>query len=124
MNITNLVGREISIVVVLCQSEGHVRSFVLRLLGILLSVEDGMFVVRHGKVFKTLITQVSKMSCITPDEYTQVVRKGDVIDFCARCVEKVGISHEHSRELGEVLVAGDYRGHYSHGINRLGMLVA
>ncbi|KAA0200645.1 malate dehydrogenase [Fasciolopsis buskii] len=82
-----------------------------------------MFVVRHGKVFKTLITQVSKMSCITPDEYTQVVRKGDVIDFCARCVEKVGISHEHSRELGEVLVAGDYRGHYSHGINRLAMYV-
>lgn len=63
------------------------------------------------------------MSCITPDEYTQVVRKQDVVDFCARCVEKVGISHEHSRELGEVLVAGDYRGHYSHGINRLGMLV-
>ncbi|TPP67501.1 malate dehydrogenase [Fasciola gigantica] len=79
-----------------------------------------MFSLRRVNIFRTAFIRSANMSCVTPDEYTHVVRKEDVVDFCARCVEKVGISSEHSRVLGEVLVAGDYRGHYSHGINRLG----
>ncbi|THD18712.1 malate dehydrogenase [Fasciola hepatica] len=82
-----------------------------------------MFSLRRVNIFRTAFIRSANMSCVTPDEYTHVVRKEDVVDFCARCVEKVGISSEHSRVLGEVLVAGDYRGHYSHGINRLAMYV-
>ncbi|VDP91052.1 unnamed protein product [Echinostoma caproni] len=82
-----------------------------------------MLCLRRSNFLYAAFRQVSSMSCVTPDEYTQVVRKEDMIKFCASCVEKVGVSHEQSRELGEVLVAGDYRGHYSHGINRLEMYV-
>lgn len=40
-----------------------------------------------------------------------------------RCMEAVGTETKHAVQLSEVLVAGDYRGHYSHGLNRIGMYV-
>lgn len=60
------------------------------------------------------------MSCKTPNEYKIVIEQNEVIDFCKRCMVKVGVSEGHSKALAEVLSAGDYRGHYSHGFNRLG----
>ncbi|KAF8572496.1 hypothetical protein P879_00509 [Paragonimus westermani] len=63
------------------------------------------------------------MSCVTPDEYTCVISREEVIDFCVRCMEKVSVCPSHSKSLANVLVAGDYRGHYSHGLNRLEMYV-
>ncbi|TGZ73286.1 hypothetical protein CRM22_001608 [Opisthorchis felineus] len=64
-----------------------------------------------------------RMSCVTPAEYTRVIKVEDVIQFCMRCLEKVGVNKDHCGALAEVLVAGDHRGHYSHGINRLEMYV-
>jgi len=32
----------------------------------------------------------------------------------------VGTQAHHARSLAEVLVEGDHRGHYSHGLNRMG----
>lgn len=32
----------------------------------------------------------------------------------------VGTQPHHARSLAEVLVEGDHRGHYSHGLNRMG----
>lgn len=32
----------------------------------------------------------------------------------------VGTKPHHARSLAEVLVEGDHRGHYSHGLNRMG----
>lgn len=36
---------------------------------------------------------------------------------------QTGTKKEHAAELADVLVAADYRGHYSHGLNRLGNIV-
>ncbi|CAH8508524.1 unnamed protein product [Dicrocoelium dendriticum] len=63
------------------------------------------------------------MSCTTPSEYTYVIDKDEALRFCVRCLEKVGVTKTHSTELSEVLITGDLRGHYSHGLNRLEMYV-
>ena len=36
------------------------------------------------------------------------------------CLKAVGAKESHAEDLADVLVAGDHRGHYSHGLNRLG----
>lgn len=43
--------------------------------------------------------------------------------FIERCMRAVGTPKEHCRALSQVLVAGDARGHFSHGLNRLEMYV-
>lgn len=52
-----------------------------------------------------------------------VVPKEDVILFIVRCMQKAGCSAPHSRALAYTLAEGDYRGHFSHGVNRLEMYV-
>lgn len=44
----------------------------------------------------------------------------EVINFIERCMTCVGTKGKHAAELAAVLVAADYRGHFSHGLNRLG----
>ncbi|CAK8696629.1 unnamed protein product [Clavelina lepadiformis] len=39
------------------------------------------------------------------------------------CLKAVGAKESHAEDLADVLVAGDHRGHYSHGLNRLDMYV-
>lgn len=52
-----------------------------------------------------------------------VVPKEEMQAFIVRCMRKVGTDDAHAEALAEVLVAGDYRGHFSHGLNRLQMYV-
>uniref|UniRef100_A0A023GMG3 Malate dehydrogenase n=1 Tax=Amblyomma triste TaxID=251400 RepID=A0A023GMG3_AMBTT len=52
-----------------------------------------------------------------------VVSKQEIEAFIVRCMRKVGTDKAHAESLAEVLVAGDYRGHFSHGLNRLQMYV-
>lgn len=40
--------------------------------------------------------------------------------FCVDCMTTVGASQAHAVALADVLVEADRRGHYSHGLNRLG----
>ncbi|KAK6188463.1 hypothetical protein SNE40_004632 [Patella caerulea] len=47
----------------------------------------------------------------------------DVQRFIEECMVKVGTSPKHAKYLATNLVAADYRGHYSHGLNRLDMYV-
>ena len=44
----------------------------------------------------------------------------EVESFVERCMKAVGTPEDHARSLAKVLVAGDSRGHFSHGLNRLG----
>ncbi|XP_055344795.1 uncharacterized oxidoreductase YjmC-like [Paramacrobiotus metropolitanus] len=52
-----------------------------------------------------------------------VVPSAEATSFIQRCMEKVGTHPEHARQLADVLVMGDHRGHFSHGLNRLDMYV-
>ncbi|KAH7936829.1 hypothetical protein HPB49_005675 [Dermacentor silvarum] len=48
-----------------------------------------------------------------------VVSRKEVEAFITRCMRKVGTDKTHAEALANVLVTGDYRGHFSHGLNRL-----
>lgn len=53
------------------------------------------------------------------DQY-KCVAVNEVESFVERCMSAVGTPLEHCKALAQVLVAGDARGHFSHGLNRLG----
>ena len=55
------------------------------------------------------------------DEHKCVTVK-EAESFIERCMRAVGTPEQHCRALAQVLVAGDFRGHFSHGLNRLGEL--
>ncbi|KAI4901725.1 hypothetical protein NFI96_010951 [Prochilodus magdalenae] len=49
--------------------------------------------------------------------------QSEVQTFIEHCMLAVGTRASHARSLAEVLVEGDMRGHYSHGLNRLDLYV-
>lgn len=53
------------------------------------------------------------------DKY-YLIRKDDMEDFMERCMLAVGTRKDHARSLASCLITADYRGHFSHGLNRLG----
>lgn len=52
-----------------------------------------------------------------------LVSREDMKSFMVRCMEKVNTCRSHAEALADVLVTGDYRGHFSHGLNRLQMYI-
>ncbi|XP_013772479.1 uncharacterized protein LOC106457588 [Limulus polyphemus] len=54
---------------------------------------------------------------------SRVVSVPEIRCFMERCMTKVGTRESDAKALAEVLVAGDNRGHFSHGLNRLEMYV-
>ena len=54
-----------------------------------------------------------------------LVNRLEAIEFAIRALTcpTVGAKPEHARAIGECLVGGDYRGHFSHGLQRLGEIL-
>ncbi|VDM41204.1 unnamed protein product [Toxocara canis] len=52
-----------------------------------------------------------------------VVAKKELRVFILDCLEAVGCDAIHCEQLADILIYSDYRGHYSHGINRLHVYV-
>ncbi|XP_062277392.1 uncharacterized oxidoreductase YjmC-like, partial [Scomber scombrus] len=52
-----------------------------------------------------------------------LISHSELQGFIERCMTAVGTKPHHARSLAEVLVEGDHRGHYSHGLNRMDMYV-
>ncbi len=52
----------------------------------------------------------------------QLVAIEEVRLFVHRCMEAVGVPGSHASVVADVLIAADTRGHFSHGLNRLGNL--
>ena len=50
----------------------------------------------------------------------RAVFPGEVRSFAQSCLIRAGATEEHAASLAELLVAADTRGHFSHGLNRLG----
>ena len=42
--------------------------------------------------------------------------------FVKECIAAAGASLSHATDMADLLVAADNRGHFSHGLNRLGKL--
>ncbi|CAK9304652.1 unnamed protein product [Gordionus sp. m RMFG-2023] len=49
----------------------------------------------------------------------KLIGKNEIHDFIIDCMTSVGTSEKHSKALADLLYTADYRGHFSHGINRL-----
>jgi LDH2 family malate/lactate/ureidoglycolate dehydrogenase len=49
-----------------------------------------------------------------------VVPVEEISRFIKEVMMAVGTVQEHAEQMADLLVAADYRGHYSHGLNRLG----
>ena len=49
-----------------------------------------------------------------------LVEKDEMENFMERCMLAAGSKPEHAKSLAACLIAGDNRGHFSHGLNRLG----
>ena len=69
-----------------------------------------------GKLFKVFHRSVAT----TPSEI--YVSRTEAESFIKRCMIAVETNPKHAEQLAQCLVAADYRGHYSHGLNRLGLL--
>ena len=48
-----------------------------------------------------------------------LVSLAEAESFMERCMVAVGAKKSHAKDLATLLVCADYRGHYSHGMNRL-----
>lgn len=64
--------------------------------------------------------QIPNPSPSPPSLCRCLISKAEVQGFIERCMVAVGTKPHHARSLAEVLVEGDHRGHYSHGLNRMG----
>ena len=53
----------------------------------------------------------------------ELVKVQEVSAFVQRCMCRIGTNPDHAKQLAELLVAADSRGHFSHGLNRLGKLI-
>jgi len=49
-----------------------------------------------------------------------LVAKAEVTAFIERCMVSAGTKPAHAKALADNLTMADYRGHFSHGLNRLG----
>jgi len=80
----------------------------------------------RGQLCRSLLRPVwstAKAPCaknIGSDAGGILVAKPEVTAFIERCMVAVGTKPEHAKPLADNLTMADYRGHFSHGLNRLG----
>lgn len=74
--------------------------------------------------FKSTTTnQSSGMATKLLDTDTPIIPLAEAKRFIRDCMEAVGTPRNHAEALGDLLVEADYRGHYSHGMNRLELYI-
>uniref|UniRef100_A0A0R3RS37 Malate/L-lactate dehydrogenase n=1 Tax=Elaeophora elaphi TaxID=1147741 RepID=A0A0R3RS37_9BILA len=76
----------------------------------------------RSKIFNCMIN-LNRNVTTTMDEDDKIIAVQEVTRYMVDCMVKTGTSKGHAQQLADVLVAADIRGHYSHGLNRLGMYV-
>lgn len=52
----------------------------------------------------------------------KIISREEMHSFIKRSMVAVGTNASHAETLADVLLMGDYRGHFSHGLNRLGTI--
>jgi Malate/L-lactate dehydrogenase len=69
---------------------------------------------------RTISTTSTRRSAHDEDQLSQPISLTEIRRFMIDSMTKVGTSEPHAADLADVLIAADYRGHFSHGLNRLG----
>lgn len=76
--------------------------------------------VETDRKFLSLIIRSHLFSNMANQGAGKLVSVAEVSAFIIRCMTSVGTPEEHAASLADILVTADYRGHFSHGLNRLG----
>ncbi len=74
---------------------------------------------RHFRSEFVVVTK-RQLSQTTGDSKQRLVAQDEVKAFIRRCMIASGSKEHHAIAVADNLTAADYRGHYSHGLNRLG----
>lgn len=70
-----------------------------------------------------LITSKSSLSQKASQDDYYIIDKNEMEDFMTNCMTTAGSKQAHAKSLASCLILADYRGHFSHGLNRLDMYV-
>lgn len=76
-----------------------------------------------GSVSSRTVNVVGMASAGCQDYDGKVVPKDEVVRFIEDCMRKAGTTPEDAHVVGHHLMTADYRGHFSHGMNRMQMYV-
>lgn len=57
---------------------------------------------------------------LSSNQQAFLVEKAEMERFMEKCMLTAGAKTHHAQSLASCLIAADYRGHFSHGLNRLG----
>lgn len=95
-------------------------------------IQDNMlFVVRRASLSRIheLFVRGTSLTCTAAVRMAsvaydgKVVPKDEVVRFIADCMCKAGTTPEDAHVVAHHLMTADYRGHFSHGMNRMQMYV-
>ncbi|CAC5370862.1 Malate dehydrogenase [Mytilus coruscus] len=80
------------------------------------------------RIFSRIINSLTKYTCkrhssTESTESWNLVPRKEVKRFIIECMSSVKTRQDHAEKLADNLSTADYRGHYSHGLNRLDMYV-
>nr|CRZ23024.1 Bm6087 [Brugia malayi] len=78
--------------------------------------------IKRSKIFNST-SNLNRNVTTTVNADDKIIAIQEVTRYMIQCMIKTGTSESHAKQLADVLVAADIRGHYSHGLNRLGMYV-
>ena len=78
------------------------------------------YVGRRKLLLSAVATLTSSVSVTARLTGSMVVPTQEAKRFMVEAMVDVGTVQQHAEQMADVLVAADYRGHYSHGLNRLG----
>ncbi|XP_058806678.1 uncharacterized oxidoreductase YjmC [Phymastichus coffea] len=73
--------------------------------------------------FQRCEQHAAKMANVATAGDDCVVAKEEVVRFISDCMQKAGSNGEDARTIAHHLMTADYRGHFSHGMNRMEMYV-
>lgn len=66
--------------------------------------------IKHTNIFFQLLSELP------------IIPVAEAKRFIKDCMEAVGTPEDHAVAMADLLVEADYRGHFSHGMNRLGRI--
>uniref|UniRef100_A0A914WA09 Malate dehydrogenase n=1 Tax=Plectus sambesii TaxID=2011161 RepID=A0A914WA09_9BILA len=75
------------------------------------------------RAYDNLTIFIMRIKKIFDESEEIVVSKKELRQFVLNCMKAAGSPADHANQLADILITSDYRGHYSHGLNRLGVYI-
>lgn len=75
------------------------------------------------KIFRRVMSSTIARETPTDGNNNFIVPKNEVVRFISDCMHKAGATVQDAQTVADHLMTADYRGHFSHGMNRVSMYV-